>query len=84
MPTLGPVILGTSDHISRISSEFDPFGYKTAFRTVQAQNEVIERQQQLIQKLQQQEIDRLQSELQAVKKKGMPRKKRSPATKLPE
>jgi hypothetical protein len=80
MPTLGPVILGTTENMSRLSSEFDPFGYKTAFRTVQVQNEIIERQQQLIQKLQQDEINRLQGELQAVKKKGKPRKKRSPAT----
>jgi hypothetical protein len=80
MPSLSPLVLGTTENLSRLSSEFDPFGYKTAFRTVQSQNEVIQRQQQLIQELQQREIDRLQKELAAVKKKGKRRKSQSPTT----
>lgn len=80
MPILSPLVLGTTENLSRLSSEFDPFGYKTAFRTVQSQNEVIQRQQQLIQELQQREIDRLQRELAAVKKKGKRRKSQSPTT----
>jgi hypothetical protein len=78
MPAGGELLLGVTENISRLSSEFDPFGYKTAFRTVQEQNEIIVRQQQLIQDLQQREIDRLQRELEAVKQKGKRRKNTQP------
>lgn len=78
MPAGGELILGVTENISRLSSEFDPFGYKTAFRTVREQNEIIDRQQQLIQSLQQREIDRLQRELEMLKQKGKRRKSTPP------
>ena len=78
MPAGGELLLGVTENISRLSSEFDPFGYKTAFRTLQDQNEIIVRQQQLIQDLQQREIDRLQRELAAVKQPGKRRKNSQP------
>jgi hypothetical protein len=53
-----------------MSSEFDPFGYKTAFRTIDRQAETIERQHEVIRELQQQEIDRLQRELHSARAKA--------------
>jgi len=45
-----------------MSSEFDPFGYKTAFRTVSRQAEMLKQQRDIIHSLQEREIDRLRSE----------------------
>ena len=83
MPSLSPLVLGVTENLSRLSSEFDPFGYKTAFLTIQEQNEVIQRQQQLIQELQQREIDRLQQELKVAKQPTKKRKKKSATTTAP-
>ncbi len=51
-----------------MSSEFDPFGYKTAFRTVGQQAEMIQQQRKIIQALQEREIERLQSQNRKLKK----------------
>ena len=48
--------------LATMSSEFDPFGYKTAFRTIGRQTEMLQAQRDIIQAFQQREIDRLQSE----------------------
>ena len=48
--------------LATMSSEFDPFGYKTAFRTIGHQAEMLQAQRNIIHTLQQREIDRLQSE----------------------
>ena len=51
----------TSQNLAAIGGEFDPFGFKTAFETIQQQNAVIQAQSQLIIELQQQEIRRLET-----------------------
>ncbi len=55
--------------LATMSSEFDPFGYKTAFRTVGQQAEMIQQQRKVIQALQEQEIERLKSENRELKRK---------------
>jgi len=62
MNTSGGLIASIAESLATMSSEFDPFGYKTAFRTVGQQAEIIEQQRKLIDELQQREIDRLQRE----------------------
>lgn len=54
--------------LARMSSEFDPFGYKTAFRVVNRQNAIIEAQSRQIRLLLQQENRRLAKENRALKK----------------
>jgi hypothetical protein len=54
--------------LATMSSEFDPFGYKTAFRTVGQQAEMIQQQRKIIQALQEREIERLQSQNRKLKK----------------
>lgn len=48
--------------LATMSSEFDPFGYKTGFRTLGQQAEMLQQQRETIQALQEREIERLQSE----------------------
>lgn len=60
----------TSSNLAAIGGEFDPFGFKTAFETIQQQNEIIQAQHQMIIALQQQEIQRLQ-------KASTPKKRRA-------
>jgi hypothetical protein len=48
--------------LAAMSSEFDPFGYKTAFRTIGRQAEIIQQQSKAIQTLQDREIERLRRE----------------------
>jgi hypothetical protein len=59
---VGKAASTTSENMAAMSAEFDPFGFKTAFKTIQLQNAIIERQSQLIQELQQKEILRLQQD----------------------
>jgi len=54
--------------LARMSSEFDPFGYKTAFRTVGRQAEMIQQQRKIIRALQEREIERLRSENRDLKR----------------
>jgi len=54
--------------LATMSSEFDPFGYKTAFRTVGQQAEIIQQQSEIIQALQEREIERLASQNRQLKK----------------
>ena len=63
---LGGVI---AESLATMSSEFDPFGYKTAFRTVGQQAETIQQQHNTIQALQEREIERLRSETRKLKRK---------------
>lgn len=58
--------------LATMSSEFDPFGYKTAFRTIGQQAEIIERQQATIQELQEREILRLREELETLRSERTP------------
>ena len=48
--------------LATMSSEFDPFGYKTAFRTLGQQDAMLQQQRETIQALQDRELERLQSE----------------------
>ncbi len=54
--------------LATMSSEFDPFGYKTAFHTVGQQAEMIQQQRKIIQALQEREIERLRSENRELKR----------------
>lgn len=49
----------TSENLAAIGGEFDPFGFKTAFLTIQQQNAIIQAQSRMIIELQQKEIRRL-------------------------
>lgn len=72
----------TSQNLARMSEEFDPFGFKTAFKTIQQQNMLIQQQNQLIQELMQKEIDRLQQRHQRAEKqkKRKQRRQQPPAS----
>lgn len=66
----------TSKNLAAIGGEFDPFGFKTAFKTIQQQNAIIQAQSQIIMELQQKEIRRLQQENKSAKRpKRSPRKR---------
>jgi len=54
--------------LATMSSEFDPFGYKTAFRTVGQQAKMIQQQGKIIHALQEREIERLRSENRELKR----------------
>ena len=54
-----------SHSMSQISSEFDPFGFKEGYRTVQLQTRILQRQSQVINELQQAEIERLKRQIAA-------------------
>src|SRR6056297_3665320 len=56
-------VVSGSENLAAIGGEFDPFGFKTAFQTIQQQNEIIQAQHQMIIELQQQEIRRLRQQL---------------------
>ncbi len=78
---LGDVMGGIAEKIAgslaAMSSEFDPFGYKTAFRTIGQQTQIIQQQSELIRELQDREIERLQSQNAALRKQlDQPRQKR--------
>ena len=51
-----------ANSLATMSSEFDPFGYKTAFRTLGQQTAMLQQQRETIQSLQDREIERLQNE----------------------
>jgi hypothetical protein len=55
--------------LATMSSEFDPFGYKTAFRTIGRQAEMLQAEREIIRALQQREIERLQSENRELRRK---------------
>ncbi|PHS17687.1 MAG: hypothetical protein COA78_02890 [Blastopirellula sp.] len=55
--------------LAMMSSEFDPFGFKTGFRVIGQQTEIIQQQSETIRELQQREIDRLRSENKKLKKR---------------
>ena len=63
--------------LATMSSEFDPFGYKTAFRTLGQQTETIQQQHQMIQELQEREIARLRNENSRLKKESQKSRKRN-------
>lgn len=51
-----------ANSLAIMSSEFDPFGYKTAFRTLGQQSVMLQQQRETIHALQEREIQRLQDE----------------------
>jgi hypothetical protein len=61
--------VNVSENLAAMSTGFDPFGFKTAFQTIQRQNEIVREQSATIQKLQQQEIKRLRKELKRSKRR---------------
>jgi hypothetical protein len=65
-----------SESLATMSSEFDPFGYKTAFRTIGQQMVVIQQQNEIIRELQEQETKRLRNENKSLKKRLRKRKSR--------
>lgn len=78
-------VVSGSENLAAIGGEFDPFGFKTAFQTIQQQNEIIQAQHQMIIELQQQEIQRLRQQLkqrQTKQKSGQAKSKqnRKPTT----
>lgn len=60
--SLDSLVESIAKSLATVSSEFDPFGYKTAFRTVGQQAEMLQQQRDIIHALQEREIDRLRSE----------------------
>ncbi len=56
-----------AEHLAQMSSGFDPLGLQNAFKTVQEQSEVIRQQQEIIFKLQHEEIQRLRRENRQLK-----------------
>lgn len=62
------VVESLATSLATASSEFDPFGFKTAFRTVHHQSEMLLEQRQIIDDLHQREIKRLRRENQRLKK----------------
>jgi hypothetical protein len=50
----------TSQNLAALGGEFDPFGFKTAFQTIQQQNLIIQAQSQTIIAMQRKEIRRLE------------------------
>ena len=67
-----------ANSLATMSSEFDPFGYKTAFRTIRHQSEMLQQQREIIHRLQEREIQRLRMENERLKKeaKSMRKNKR--------
>jgi len=68
-----------AESLATMSSEFDPFGYKTAFRTVGQQTEMIQKQGKIIQALQEREIERLRKENRKLKKEFQKQRQRKRA-----
>ena len=58
-----------ANSLATMSSEFDPFGYKTAFRTLGQQTAMLQQQRETIQSLQDREIERLQNESTRLRRK---------------
>jgi hypothetical protein len=67
--SLGGAAETIATSLATMSSEFDPFGYKTAFRTLGQQTAMLQQQRETIQSLQDREIERLQSENARLRKK---------------
>jgi hypothetical protein len=66
---MAEAMVDVSENLAVASSGFDPFGFKTAFQTIQRQNEIVREQSATIQELQQQEVKRLRKELKRAKRK---------------
>ncbi len=66
----------TSKHLAAIGGEFDPFGFKAAFETIQKQNAIIQAQSQMIIELQQRKIRRLRKENKLLKQPKRESRKR--------
>lgn len=79
-PIVSDAMTTTSDNMARMTAEFDPFGFKTSFLTIQRQNEIIQQQNELIQELLRKEIERLNAAERPMprRKKGA-RRKRMPS-----
>ena len=60
---------GLADALATMSREFDPLGYKTAFRTLGRQTEIIKQQSEIIQAFQAREIERLRNENQQLRER---------------
>ena len=69
----------TSQNMADTSEGFDPFGFKTAFETIQQQNAIIQEQSKLIQDLQQKEIDRLEQRQESDLKSKRESRRKKPA-----
>lgn len=63
----------TSENMAKMSGQFDPFGFKTAFQTIEQQNRTIQR-------LMEAEVRRLENEVKALKRQRKKEaKRRKPA-----
>ena len=58
-----------AESLATMSSEFDPFGYKTAFRTLGQQTAMLQQQRETIQVLQERELERLQNDNTRLRRK---------------
>jgi hypothetical protein len=85
---IGATSEAVARHLAEMSSGFDPLGLQNAFKTIQLQTEIVREQQEIINRLQQNEIRRLQRENQELKQtdkapngQERPRKKKRNKTK---
>ncbi len=78
VPIASEAVKSLGESQAAMSREFDPFGFKEAQRTLQQQNEIIARQQELIQDLLREENERLRAELERVRRLKSARKRQSP------
>lgn len=69
----------TSQNLAAIGGEFDPFGYKTAFQTIQQQNVVIQAQSQMIIQMQRKEIRRLEQQTSSTHRPKRRSRRKRPA-----
>ena len=72
----------TSQNLAAIGGEFDPFGFKTAFETIQQQNDTIQAQHQIIVEMQQKEIRRLEQKNRSEKRSKRPSRRKKPSRDL--
>ncbi len=75
------IVAVIAESLATMSSEFDPFGYKTAFRTVAQQSEMLQSQRDIIHELQERELERLRNENRRLTKAIKKRRRRERAPK---
>lgn len=74
--SLGGIAGTIAEALATMSSEFDPFGYKTGFRTIGRQTEIIQEKDELIRELLEREVERLKIDNENLREQLQPRKRR--------
>ncbi len=77
--SLSRVAESIAKSLATMSSEFDPFGFKTGFRTVGQQSAMLQQQRELIQALQEREIERLRAANRKLKQRIEKLRQRKPS-----